>query len=98
VASYTVALGERGVHKTLVASTVDTVTFSKDCDRVEIVNRDGAAELYFTTDGTSPTVGGNNALVLPAAMGSYVTTAVGGLSVVKLISSGTPAYSVLEVI
>lgn len=98
MASYTVAVGERGVHKTLVASTVDTVTFARDCDRVEVVNRDGAAELYFTTDGTAPTVGGNNTFVLPAALGSYVVTAQGGLSVVQLISAGTPAYSVLEVV
>lgn len=98
MATYTVAANERGVHKTLVANTVDTVNFSKDCDRVEIINRDGAAELYFTTDGADPTVGGNNALMLPAAIGSYVATAVGGLSVVKLIANGTPAYSVLEVI
>lgn len=98
MATYTVAVGERGVHKTLVAATVDTVNFSRDCDRVEIINRDGTAELYFTTDGTTPTVGGNNTLMLPAAIGSYVTTAVGGLSVVKLISAGAPAYSVLEVV
>lgn len=98
MAAYAVAANERGVHKTLVASTVDTVTFSRDCDRVEIINRDGAAELYFTTDGTTPTALGNNTLMLPAAIGSYTTTAVGGLSVVKLISSGTPAYSVLEVV
>ena len=98
MATYTVAANERGVHKTLVAATVDTVNFSKDCDRVEVINRDGAGELYFTTDSTAPTVGGNNTLMLPAAIGSYVTTAVGGLSVVRLISSGTPGYSVLEVV
>lgn len=88
--------GERA-HATLVASTVDTVTLTNtQIDEVEILNRDGSAEIYFTVDGTAPTVGGNNTNVLPAAVGSVVVgvrRAAGGV-VVKLISAGTPAYSV----
>jgi hypothetical protein len=98
MASYAVGAGEVGVHKTLVAATVDTVTFNHDCSRVEVTNRDGSAEIYFTADGTTPTVGGNTVQMLPAAISVSVVTAYGGNSVVKLISSGGPAYSVIEVV
>lgn len=99
MASYSVAAGERGAHrKTLVASTVDTVTFSRDVDMVEVLNLDGAAEIYFTTDGSTPTVGGANTDVLPAAVNAVERDVpTSGATVVKLISSGTPMYSVVGV-
>jgi hypothetical protein len=66
---------------------------------VEVLNRDGTAEIYFTVDGTEPTVGGTGCEVLPAAMGSIVVAApnapgAGGGTVVKCISTGTPKVSV----
>lgn len=94
MATYT---NSRSVHATLAASTVDTVTLDADYAFVEIVNRDGSAEIYATVDsGVTPTVGGAGCDVLPAAMGSLVidATAYGPPTIVKLISSGTPAYSV----
>jgi hypothetical protein len=90
-------------HGTLVASTVATVTLDlvdsgrivSRQKRVEVINRDGAAEIYFTVDGTTPTVAGDDCFVLPAAMGSLEVGAPKGTpTVVKLISSGTPTYSV----
>lgn len=94
--SYTVAAEKNGAHaKTLVAATVDTVTFTGDVDDVEIVSHDGAAAIYVTVDGSTPTVAGEGTRVLPAAIGALVTRAPGsGNTVVKLISAGTPTYSV----
>jgi hypothetical protein len=82
-------------HVTLTADTVATVTLSVDADLVEILNVDGTAEVYVTVDGSVPTVGGDGAWVLPAAIGSLeLKTYTAGATVVKLISSGTPKVSV----
>jgi len=96
VASFTVAANELAVHaKTLTAATVDTVTFSADLDQVEVVNEDGAAAIYFTVDGSTPQVAGNNTYYLPAAIGGLqVTVPTSGNTVVKVISAGTPKYGV----
>lgn len=96
MASYTADSDDIGIHaKTLVAATVDTLTFDQDLEQVEIINLTGDAIIYFTVDGSTPTVAGQNTYVLPAAVGSltlWVPTP--GDTVVKLISSGTPTYSV----
>jgi hypothetical protein len=91
-----VAAGKVGAHaKTLVASTVDTVTFADDLDTVEVLS-DGAAALYFTADGTTPVIGDDACWELPAGATSARTVPVptAGGSVIKLISTGTPKYSV----
>jgi hypothetical protein len=41
----------------LTASTVDTVTFDYHVPEVEVINLNGAG-LYFTVDGSTPTVAG----------------------------------------
>jgi hypothetical protein len=80
---------------TLVAATVATVNLPVNAGRVEVLNRDGAAEVYFTVNGTAPTVGGDDTHVLPAAISSVeVNRPRSGDAVVKLISAGTPAVSV----
>jgi hypothetical protein len=87
----------RVVHATLAANTVDTITLDGDYVSVEILSRDGAAEIYATVDTTlTPTIGGINCDVLPAAMGSLTLDAsgYGTPTVVQLISAGTPAYTV----
>lgn len=95
MASYTMATGDKAAHHSLVAATVDTVTMANDFDQVEVLNRDGAAEIYFTVDGSAPTVGGANCQVLPACIGAAICgVASSGNTVVRLISAGTPAYSV----
>jgi hypothetical protein len=85
-------------HGTLVAATVTTVTFSADADTidtVEVINRSGSAEIFFTVDGTTPTVAGNDCEILPAAVGAVEVGVPGRAStVVKLISAGAPTYSV----
>lgn len=82
-------------HATLVATTVTTFTFDTDFTQVEVLNVDGAAAVYFTVDGSAPTVEGEGAMVLPAAIGGLVVpSARRGGTVVKAISSGTPKVSV----
>jgi len=89
--------GKRIVHATLTANTVDTITFDADYVAVEILSRDGAAEIYATVDTTlTPTVGGASCDVLPAVIGSLTVdaTGYGSPTTIQLISSGTPAYTV----
>lgn len=88
MAAYTVV---RAKTATLVASTVDTVTLSHPFGAVEVTNLDGAAEITFTTNGTTPTVDADDAYTLPAEISARV---VAGGPVVKLISGGTPKYAV----
>ncbi len=102
MASYTAA---RAVHATLTAATVDTVTLSLTHPRIEVLNR-GAGDIFVTVDGSTPTVGGNDTFVVPsngvgffpnpflAEPGAVGGPQVPGKTVVNLISSGTPAYSV----
>lgn len=82
-------------HVTLVASTVSTVTFDEDFGMVEVTNVDGAAPVYFRMDGTAPVIAATGTHVLPAAIGSLeVAPKTTGVTVVKLISSGTPKVSI----
>jgi hypothetical protein len=97
MATYTVSAGTVGVYvKTLVASTVDTVTFTDDISGIELGTSDGSAAIYFTVDGSTPTVGGANCYMIPAAANAYRTIFDSSFAqvgnVVKLISSGTPTY------
>lgn len=97
MASYSVAAGKIGAYaKLAVASTVDTITFADEVQEVE-VSSDGAAALYVTTDGSTPTVAGANTWVLPSG-GAWVRVLraqVGnGGTTIKVISSGAPTYSV----
>lgn len=83
-------------HVTLTANTPATLTFDIDADLVEILNIDGAAEVWATLDGSTPVVGGNGSWLLPAAVGSIELRPPGTGSApttVKLISTGTPRVS-----
>lgn len=104
---------KRVFHGTLVATTVDTITMSNLTASVQVDNR-GSGDIFVTTDGTTPTVGGAECYVVPAnsnrvfptnvrhGVGTWLdydgVTTVGTAGptsfAVKLISSGTPAYSV----
>lgn len=98
MATHTVAQSDIAKHGiTLTAGVVDTVTFtSTDAARVQLFSN-GAAEVYFTVDGSTPTVGGANCYLLPAvASVDDVEPPTGGATVVKLISSGTPTLSVVR--
>lgn len=83
-------------HGTLSSSVVATVTLTEDARTVTVVNRSGSAEIFFTVTGVAPTVNGDDCEILPATISSVTVSATAhGAPVVKLISSGTPSYSVI---
>lgn len=97
MASYQVAAsGYSSQDNTLTASTVDTVMFLASALSVEVM-ADGTAAVYVTVDGSTPTVSGANTFKLPP-VGSWTALVLSvpteGAPVVKLISAGTPVYSV----
>lgn len=94
MATYTIDGDEVAVHETLAMNTVDTVEFDVADREIEVLNRVGTDEIYFTIDGTTPTVGGENCYVLPAAMGSLKVPVRASTTVVKLISASACEYSV----
>lgn len=95
----TIAAGEisSGIVTTTVGQ-VDTVNFGRDVDQVLVMNYDGADWLFFTTDGSTPTVGGKNcfAVVPGAGAGLVVSVGGGGQTAVKLISATATKYLVFE--
>lgn len=80
-------------HGTLTANAVTSVTLDPCNSQVTIINRTRSGEIYFTVDGTDPTIGGNNSFVClgtrPAAV-DYMTAPT-----VKLISNTALLYSVI---
>lgn len=88
-------------HGTLTADTVATVSLSqKNADQVVVHIRKGATgPIYFTVDGTTPTVAGANTLILQssgdhARTVQIATNVTGSPVVVKLISASADGYSV----
>jgi Chitobiase/beta-hexosaminidase C-terminal domain len=85
----------------LTAATVDEVVFA-DTLKAVAVRSDGAAAIYYTVDGSVPTVGGSNTYEIPAvvAVSTEVVPATNPrqATVVKLISAGTPEYSVSKAV
>ncbi len=80
---------------TLVAATVYTYEPGINASFCEVTNLDGAAEVYFTTSGVAPTVGGDNCVALPAVISSVeVKEEIAGNAAIKLISAGTPKVSI----
>jgi hypothetical protein len=83
----------RIVHGTLTAATVATVTLDADYANVEVRNR-GTDEIFFTVDGTDPTVEGADTEVVPGNSAHQVPALQRNTTDVKMISSGTPKYTV----
>ncbi len=100
----TVAANKVAAHDiTLVAGQVSSVTFTDNISRVEIVS-DGSAKVFYTVDGSTPTVGGAGCYPIPA-VGPLISdernttpwqTAGNLVDVVRLISAGTPTVSVVR--
>jgi hypothetical protein len=100
VSKYNVAKTEQGVYeKTLVANIVDTVEFAANLGAVEIVKEDEGPAIYFTVDSGDPTVKGQACYQVPGGILSVrtVESKANPKTTVKLISSGTPKYSVCRV-
>lgn len=97
MAEHKVAKGEKGVREqTLVANQLDTVVFEDDLQIVEIIS-DGTASIFVTVDALPPTLGGGADDYLPAfpCVRNVVSPKDGGTAV-RLISAGTPTYSVAK--
>lgn len=98
MATYNLNAGDIGAYnKTLAAATEDTVNFARPEEEVEVFS-DGTAAIFFTVDGSAPAVDGARSLLIPASP-SVRSVRVGrreAPTVVKLISSGTPKYSVAK--
>jgi hypothetical protein len=96
-------------HITLVASTNTPVTLDGRVSGVTVINRGGTGgpfEIYFTTDGTIPTIGGNDTFVVPAQVGNEQPAGTPPMdpvdrpestpTTINLISSGAAAVTVLS--
>lgn len=94
MATHTIAAADKSKQFALAASTVDTVTVDANTDTVTILS-DGTAAVYFTVDGSTPTVAGINTLPIPAAVSTFeVGPRHGFAGTLKLISAGTPTLTV----
>jgi hypothetical protein len=87
-------------HGTLVAATVTTLTFAQNYAWVEVLNRSaGGDDIFFLVDpgATNPTVGGDDTYVVEAVgiTQAEVPSTAGTATTVKLISAGTPDYTVI---
>lgn len=96
--THTLSATDIGAHLvTLTANTVETFSFPRDLDRVDVIS-DGTADIYYTLDGSDPTVAGSKTYRIPAG-GPVVDTRAPGTpgdssTIVKLISAGKPVVSV----
>lgn len=88
-------------HKTLVANTADTITFSAPFTRLEVYNHDAALFVFVRADGTAAVLSadgtycigpGQRVVIGPTEV--FGVTAGAVTEAVSLISSGTAAYSV----
>lgn len=98
MATYTLVAGDKGAYeKALTASTVDTVTFPFYAPTIEVWTS-GADFIYVTVDGSTPADQGTASFFLPATQSVRILhperQPTATPTVVKLISTGTPSYSV----
>lgn len=101
MADYTVSTndGHVAAHATLAAGETATVTFDIDLQVVEIITRDGGAEVWYTLDHSEPTPGGPTCYVIPAGVigSDERQPATAGPTVVKLRADGSARVSVQRV-
>lgn len=92
MANYSAAVAKH-VTVAMVAATVDTVTLTSDHDFVEVLNRSTTDAIFFTTDGSVPTSNGDDTFIVLAGQSLKVKAPLRS-DAVKLVSAGTPTYSV----
>jgi hypothetical protein len=83
-------------HGTLTAATVKAETFTvSNADVIFVHFVSGTGPIYFTVDGSTPSVGGAGTFVVYSGMSSRaVRINTSDAQTVKLIATGTPGYSV----
>lgn len=96
-------MAQRAVSGTLVSGVVTTVKFPQYFWNLVVVNRSTNQEIWVRSDGEDPTVAGDDCFpVLPqqsitfsnGVLSQEPVVRVGGGTMVSIISSGTPPYSV----
>lgn len=93
MADYSVS---RSKHATLAAATVDNITFTTVRASCEVKNRGTSGDIYFRVDGTAPVSAADNTFFVGPGESLEVPLSAAA-QVVKLISAGTPAYTVTGV-
>lgn len=79
----------------LTAAQVDTVTFAADLNKVMVINPSTNSDaVWWTCDGTDPSVGGLASFYCPPGAADAQEPASSGGTVVKVISAGTPTIRV----
>lgn len=79
---------------TLVAATVDHVTLAIRDHGITIFNHDTTSVIWARFDGTDPTVEGDDCIPIPASGAFEVDSMRQGFEDIRLISAGTPKYTV----
>lgn len=89
----------RSQHQTVASGNGngDTVTLNGDYDNVETINRAASGDIYWTVDGTTPTIGAAGTYIVRAGEALTVPVPTSGNTVVKLVGTASCAYSVTGV-
>lgn len=86
---------ERSKHSTLAVLTADRITFTRGNARFAIVfNRGNLGPIFVRTDGTDPTVSGDETFVVPDATQRIIPFLNIETKIVRLICSAAAPYSV----
>jgi hypothetical protein len=81
-------------HATLVAATPTVLTFDQDFPAVTVVNRSATDDVYARIGNTDPAVATTGSYLVPARCARRLPVHTSGVTVVRLISSGTPSVEV----
>lgn len=94
-------IAKRSVNGTLQSNTVDLAVLTDAGFSIRVTNISGTAPIWFTVSepgghNTVPAIGGQNEFCAASVAGNAVNVRHAGQfgSVVQLISSGTPTYTV----
>lgn len=98
MAEHLIADDAIGLHEiTLTANVVDTIRWKRNVTSARLFSN-GTAKVYYTLDGSEPTVGGTNCYVLPDAVSIYEDLELGRtVDIIKVVSSGTPVLHVTKI-
>lgn len=96
MADYTVTKGAIGVYEIpLAADVAKTIEFQRDLSEVEVTALAAEHPVYFTVDGSVPTVAGSNCYMLPpGSTSAQVEVLTNGNTVVRVISAGAAGVNV----
>ncbi len=86
-------------HVTLAGGVVSTVTLETNAGRIEVLNRDATAEVWFTVDGTTPTAEADDVHLMPVGNSTVEVSdeTSGQNSVIKLLCAVAQRVSVRAV-